>query len=318
MATLECLACGHDNDVGDESCSSCSSSLNLKLCSACEAINDNNAERCHSCNAQFRVEPEVVAFELDAPELRRLAEEAASSGKALPAVWRLATGQARKRSASSTAVLAVLALVVGGAAYYFYASSAAPAHPASAAATTKVGAAQKSEPQPRPEVSPPSEPARQQAAEPAPVPTVSTKIAPPKAAATHPRSAPPPEPNRTSASVTHTRAASAHAANRTVPVDTAIKTTTAADIAALPVVTVPAVPASEPAANGAIMPVSDSAAGRTSVTQTKADLTEPAITTTTTTPPAAAAQRTVPAEGRNDEPAGCVPAVVALGLCKSK
>jgi hypothetical protein len=71
------------------------------------------------------------------------------------------------------------------------------------------------------------------------------------------------------------------------------------------------------------MPVSESPAAtvdsrRMSVTHTKADLTEPAITTTAATPPAAAAQRAIPAEARNDAPAGCVPAVVALGLCKSK
>jgi len=316
MATLKCLACGHDNDVGNESCSSCSSSLNLKLCSACEAINANDAERCHSCNAELRVEPEFVAFELDAPELRRLAEEAAPSGKALPAVWRLATGQARKRSARSTAVLAVLPLVVGGAAYYLYASEV----PTQPQAARKVEAAQKSEPQPQPELVPAREPARQPAAELAPAPAASVKIAPPRAAAALSRSAPPPEPKRTTAAVTHTRAGSANAAKRTVPVETPIKTTTGAlPVVAVPAVTVPVVVAAPaPAASADIMPVSDSAAGRTSVTQTKADLTEPAITTTTTTPPAAAAQRTVPAEGRNDEPAGCVPAVVALGLCKSK
>ena len=127
MATLKCLACGHDNDVGDESCSSCSSSLNLKLCSACEAINANDAERCHSCNAQFSVAPE----------------------------W-LATGQARKRSARSTAVLAVLPLMVGGAAYYFYASSEATTPPHAA---PKVEAAQKSEPQSQPELAPSGGPA---------------------------------------------------------------------------------------------------------------------------------------------------------------
>src|SRR4051794_38597797 len=84
MATLKCLACGHDNNVGDQSCSSCSScssSLNLKLCSACEAINAHDAERCHSCKAEFRIEPEVVTFEMDAPASGAPVEAAAPAGK---------------------------------------------------------------------------------------------------------------------------------------------------------------------------------------------------------------------------------------------
>src|ERR1051325_1119197 len=147
MATLKCLACGHDNDVGDESCSSCSSSLNLKLCSACEAINANDAERCHSCNAQFSVAPE----------------------------W-LATGQARKRSARSTAWLPVLPLMVGGAAYYFYASSEATTPPHAA---PKVEAAQKSEPQSQPELAPSGGPGRQPAAGAGPAPAAPVRGRPP-------------------------------------------------------------------------------------------------------------------------------------------
>src|SRR4029077_10326094 len=105
------LACGHDNNVGDEWCSSCSSSLNLKLCSACEAINANDAERCHSCSAELRIEPRVVTFEMDTAPPGGSAEAAAPAGKALPAVWRLATDHARKRSSGSTVVFAVLPLL---------------------------------------------------------------------------------------------------------------------------------------------------------------------------------------------------------------
>ena len=142
MATLICLACGHDNNVDDESCSSCSSSLNLKLCSSCEAINDNSAERCHSCNAQFRVEPQGVALDLDAP------------------------AQGRRLNARSTAVLAVLPLVVGGAAYYFfYASSQAGTPPQPG---PKLQAPQKSEPQSQPDVAPPGEEASLRTASPEP------------------------------------------------------------------------------------------------------------------------------------------------------
>src|SRR4051812_27644036 len=155
MATLKCLACGHDNKVGDEWCSSCSSSLNLRLCSACEAINAHDAERCHGCNAEFRIEPEVVTFDMDAPPSGDPVEAAAPAGKALPAVWRLATDNARKRSASSAAVLAVLPLLAAGAAYYFYAASQAPQ------LVPKVEAAQKSEPAPNPEAGP-KEPIRPQ------------------------------------------------------------------------------------------------------------------------------------------------------------
>src|SRR5207237_1573244 len=53
MATLKCLACAHDNKVGDQSCAACGSSLDLKLCSACEAVNASSAERCHGCGAAF-------------------------------------------------------------------------------------------------------------------------------------------------------------------------------------------------------------------------------------------------------------------------
>jgi len=56
-ATLarKCIACGHDNALGGESCSACGSSLDLKLCGACEAINAAAAERCHACGDAFVV-----------------------------------------------------------------------------------------------------------------------------------------------------------------------------------------------------------------------------------------------------------------------
>jgi hypothetical protein len=250
MATLKCLACGHDNSVGEESCSSCSSSLNLKLCSACEAINANNADRCHSCNAQFRAEPET-ATPLDAdPVLRvELAEEAPLASRALPAVWRRATDHASKRSTKFAMALGVLPLLAAGLAYGFYLASQPAPQP---------GLAQKGQ---------------------APAPAVSGKIAPPKIApAPVARSAPPPEPKRTAAAITHTGAA-----------------------ASLPVPEVaPAVPERR----------------RVPVTHTKAALTEAAVATTA--PAGAAEGRSVPVETKSDETAGCAPAVVALGLCKSR
>ena len=151
MATLKCLACGHDNNVGDEWCSSCSSSLNLRLCSACEAINANDAERCHSCDSEFRIEPQVVTFEMDTAPPGGSVEAAAPAAKALPAVWRLATDHARKRGSRSIVVFAVLPLLAAGVAYYFYAASEAAQAPQVA---PKVEAAQKSEPAPEPEAAP--------------------------------------------------------------------------------------------------------------------------------------------------------------------
>jgi len=318
MATLKCLACGHDNNVGDEWCSSCSSSLNLRLCSACEAINANDAQRCHSCNAEFRIEPEVVTFEMDAPPPRELAEAAAPAGEALPAVWRRATDHARKRSPRSAAVLAVLPLLAAGAAYYFYAAPPAAQAPqlAPTQAAPKVEAAQKSEPAQDP-ASAPNEPARPQTAaqsaevKPAHAATVSGKISVSRTAAAPARSTPASEPKRTGAAVTHTRAAGAAAPGRAAATGAPAKTVAAETPAKTDVTTLPAGPVSASAARAAILPVSERV-----VTHAKTDLTESAATSTA---PAVATQvRTVPAETGNDEPAGCPPAVVALGLCKSR
>lgn len=333
MATLKCLACGHDNNVGDEWCSSCSSSLNLRLCSACEAINANDAARCHSCNAEFRIEPEAVTFEMDAPRPRELAEAAAPAGRTLPAVRRRTTDRARTPRAKSVtalaAALALLPLALMGL-YYFYAqpeaaitTQAAPTQvtPAPAQAPAQVAprveAARKSEPAPEPEAAH-KEPARPQAAaqlpqlKPAHAPVASGKIAAPKTAAAPARSTPLSEPKRTTAAVTHTRAAVAESSSRTAataeaPAKPAASTETPAKTA---VTDLPTTAVSTPAANAAILPVSER------VTHIKADLTESAGTTAA---PAAAPQvRAAPPEARSDEPAGCPPAVAALALCKSK
>ena len=326
MATLKCLACGHDNNVGDEWCSSCSSSLNLRLCSACEAINANDAERCHSCNAEFRIEPEVVTFEMDAPLAVGEPVEAAPAVNSLPAVWRLATEQARKRSSRSTALLAVLPVLAAGAAYYFYAASPATQAPRTAAAQVapRVEAAQKSEPGRDSEAAALREPARPETADVKPAPVVSGKIAAPRTAAAPARSASLSEPKRTAGAVTHTRATGAEMSGRTAADLPARAAVTTQPVTAQPVpvsTTVPLSATSAPAAGAGILPVSESAAApaeqkRSSVTHTKADLTESAVITAA---PAAATQaRTVPAEAGNEEPAGCPPAVAALALCKSR
>src|SRR5262245_773421 len=278
MATLKCLACGHDNNVGDESCSSCSSSLNLKLCSACEAINANSAERCHSCNAQFRSEPEAApVLEAEFVPPKDFAQEAPLVGRALPAVWRMAAEKAR-RSPKPAAALWLLPLAAAGIAYYLYAVSEVPRKPE---VGQKVVAPKSPEPASKPERAP-NELAQPQTAEPKQAQAaVSGKIAPPKVA----------------------------------PAPVA-KTSTAA---------APAVPAANTAA---ALPVSEPRPTiperrRVPVTHTKAVLngaggatTVPAAATAaaTTTPAAVSA----PAETRSQEPGGCDPGVVALGLCKGK
>lgn len=52
MATINCLACGHENRGGEETCAACCASLRLKLCLNCEAINPEGAQRCHNCSTE--------------------------------------------------------------------------------------------------------------------------------------------------------------------------------------------------------------------------------------------------------------------------
>ena len=127
MASLKCLACGHDNKVGDESCVSCSSSLNLRLCSACEAINATNAERCHSCGAVFGAAAEPPPAE----EVTEVRPEAAGVEKPLPAAWIAGAARASRGDRRLRAALWILpVLAVRSAAWYFYgAPQAAPAKP---------------------------------------------------------------------------------------------------------------------------------------------------------------------------------------------
>jgi hypothetical protein len=124
MASLKCLACGHDNKVGDESCVSCSSSLNLRLCSACEAINATNAERCHSCGAVFGAAAEPPPAE----EVTEARSEVPLLEKPLPAAWIAGAALASRGDRRLRAALWILpVLAVGSAAWYFYgAPQAAP------------------------------------------------------------------------------------------------------------------------------------------------------------------------------------------------
>jgi hypothetical protein len=305
MATLKCLACGYDNNVGDESCKSCSSSLNLRLCSVCEAINAHSAQHCHSCKVEFGAEPEGAAtLEADAPPREGEAQDAAPVGRMLPAAWRLAAEQARKRSTKSAVTLWVLPLVAAGAGYYFYAVSQAPQKPQVGA---KVEASQKSPAPAAQAEAAPREPAKPQTVElkPPQAPAVSGKITAPKTASAPVAKSPAPAvPKRTTTSVTHTRSAGA-----ALPVATTAVTAAPASNAAAATTSEP--PAAIPERRGV------------QVTHTKAVLTEaPAATTAPVAATAAAAAasegRSVRTETTNDEPAGCAAAVAALGLCKSK
>ena len=127
MASLKCLACGHDNKVGDELCVSCSSSLNLRLCSACEAINATNAERCHSCGAVFGAATEPPPVE----EVTEVRPDAAGVEKPLPAAWIAGAALASRGDRRLRAALWIApVLAVGSAAWYFYSPPhAAPAKP---------------------------------------------------------------------------------------------------------------------------------------------------------------------------------------------
>jgi hypothetical protein len=300
MATLKCLACGHDNKVGDESCSSCSSSLNLKLCSACEAINAHSAERCHGCNADFRAEAAAPALEaepaaLEAEPRPRNGEvhEAQFVYNALPAAWRAAAQEARRRTTSVRVGLWLLPLIALGLGYYSYvALQKSHAVPAAQAARESRIPAEAGRRETAPAVSAPAVSA----------PAVSGKLAPPKTApAPAARNTPVTEPKRATSAVTHTRAGAA-----ALPVAAAAPLPAAA---VLPPSQRVATPVSE-------APPAATERGRVLVTHTKAVLTETAIAATA--PAAATEGRTAPAEARNDEPAGCAAAVAALGLCKSK
>lgn len=198
MATLKCLACGQDNKTGDESCTSCSSSLNLRLCSACEAINANSAPRCHSCGAQFSPEAEVTS------SVEEAGLEAPAYEKVLPSAWVTGAEQATRRDRRATAALWVVpVLAVAGATYYFYgapqaapqAVAAVPPAPAAAAQIFAIKA-------PPPEIRQPPTP-KAMAVQTAPAPVAEKRTAF--------------EPKRALAPVTHTRNAGVETPIKTIP-----------------------------------------------------------------------------------------------------
>jgi ribosomal protein L40E len=93
MSALECLACKHDNKVGDKFCEACGSSLDLKFCPGCEAINGRTATHCRSCAAELPAEAAAEAPaeapaepSFHAPQRWRAIEPEYSGGKRL-ALW---------------------------------------------------------------------------------------------------------------------------------------------------------------------------------------------------------------------------------------
>jgi hypothetical protein len=126
MATLKCLACGHENPAGAASCATCTSALDLQLCQACEAINAHDARHCHGCGVPLRPGPDSA----QSPPARR--DTLASS-------WVIETSEPRPRGHFKSAVwlLPVLALTaVAG----FHYSSGGPQSAPSAASPARPGA----------------------------------------------------------------------------------------------------------------------------------------------------------------------------------
>jgi ribosomal protein L40E len=141
MSALECLACRHDNKVGDKFCEACGSSLDLKLCPGCEAMNGRTATHCRSCAAEL---PADSATEAPAPQMPE-PPEAPAADQPFRAPQRLRVIEPEysrgKRVAVSTArFFGALSLVgVGALAYHFY-GQWAPTMKAVAAAPTVAAA----------------------------------------------------------------------------------------------------------------------------------------------------------------------------------
>ena len=291
MATLKCLACGHDNKVGDESCLSCSSSLNLKLCSACEAINANRAERCHSCGSAFTApEPAAVPVLEDAVAFVDLAPP-----KWLPARVRfvetvLAPRSRARAVAFWTAPPVILVAALG---YYLYGQPSVNAQPSALAQAPAAVA-----------------PARPAAAPGSAAPQARTEAGNPVAKATEPsaRTATVPpragtEAARRPAAITHTRADA-----QSVPPAAAAPVSARAVAAKVKAAPQPKAAATALAAPGVAAPAAP-AFGRVTHTQPPAPGTAPAARV----PPA----QPQPTALKNSSPA-CAPAVAALGLCTTK
>lgn len=335
MATLKCIACGADNKVGDQWCGTCSSSLNLKLCSACEAINGHAAAKCHSCGVEFGTEvpaPEAPAPAADAPRTQPRHAEATvevsiaddtPEPRSLP-MRRYELAPRRGSRVAQAAILWSVAIILGVGAAYAYHHYQVSGWPAvSGLISAKVAPAPvprvAAAPEPKAETAPPAGPAAKAApvsakaakapvAQASPAPSVAPAAAPapepkPKAApvapkmakAAPPQAPPAPEATRAVAPVTHTRGGSA-------PVEPSASPR-------------PPITAATVAPAAAVVPAA-SVAAPARVTHTRAP--EPGeAAAVAVSAPAEAAQPPIE-KPMNPNPSACAPGVAALGLCISK
>jgi hypothetical protein len=118
MSAVECLACKHENKLGDQFCEACGSSLDLRFCPGCEAINGRTATHCRSCAAELPAEA-VAESRADAP-----AEAAPEPSFRAPQRWRVIEPE---RSTGRRIALwtgrffgALLLVGLGALGYHFY------------------------------------------------------------------------------------------------------------------------------------------------------------------------------------------------------
>lgn len=283
MATLKCLACGQDNRVGEESCTRCFSSLNLRLCSGCEAINDHTADRCHSCGEAFADDvsaptpaeepaaatqpPQAEPTRVEATKVEATLEfamvEDPSAPRSLPARRLIEPPPRRGARFVQVAVLWAGAIVLGVGAAYAYHQYQVSGWPAlSGLILPKMAPAPKPVESPSAANTAPSSPVAQAPAPAAEPKAASAPVAPKIAQSSAAQATARVEPKQSMAPVTHTRAGSA--AGETQP----------------------------PARSSVTAPVAATAA-------------------------AAAIQPSIE-KPMNPNPSTCAPAVAALGLCISK
>jgi hypothetical protein len=286
-ATMECLACGHENKPGAAFCDACSTSLNLKLCAACEAVNALAADKCHDCGASL-VEgvpppleaPAQKASEPDLPVLEPVeaGEHVLEEAPRRTAVPMLQHSRPPTRTGRFATLWFVSVALASGVGYYV----ASGQIPMLAAAPGLTAAAP--EPQPRPEPVQAREGPIELAPKPAAKSVPSRLAKPPAAQTTLVR-------RDARAPITHTRA-------------TSTGTATAATAS-------PAAAVEEPAVAGAAVseaPLPEAAAA-------------PSYARVTHTKPAGTLEKPVEPvleKPINNQPAGCAPSVAALGLCPAR
>ena len=291
MALLKCLACGHENKPGDESCASCTTSLNVKLCGGCEAINASGAAKCYACGAELRAEaPKVKVEDKVEPKIDDKIEviEMERPARSFPSKHVYAHTPGAAKVVRRVGVLVVLAVVfvAGGVASHFWyrngaASSAGPSH------TVQGKVAMPVEPKvaPAPVVAP--------AVSPAPAPATAT-------AAT--------------SGVTHTRVGAAVAAPAPVVEAPKAEAPKAAAEAPKRKVSPKVAAAAKAAAPMATVPAPEPAAAE--ATYSKVTHTRKAPAVAIEKPVEAPAPVAPSRPNAANQSAGCAPGVAALGLCK--